>query len=110
MELIKSIKTKTKDMVRRRLKEEPTYYLEMVPFVPPLAGYYEVAAKEGLSGHDLDTLRLNTYRKALPELRACFDELMRDWEGRMRKEKPDLGVNRIAAVKLVALILFMTDI
>lgn len=110
MELIKSMKTKTETMVRRNLRGELTYYLEMAPFVPPLAGYYEAAAKDGLSRHDRDTLRLDTYRAVLPELRACFEELMRDWEGRIRKEKPDLSVSRIAAVKLAALILFLTDI
>jgi hypothetical protein len=111
MELIQeSVKNKICGLVRRNLKGELTYYLEMAPYVPPLAAYYEAAAKEGLSREDRDILRTDTYRKALPELKACFDELMRDWESRMNQEKPDLSAGRINAVKAASLILFLTDI
>jgi hypothetical protein len=83
----------------------------MAPHIPPLADHYEAAAdRESLSRRERDTIRMDVYRKALPELKACFEELMRDWEGRMNREKPDLSFDRINAVKVVDSILFLTDI
>jgi hypothetical protein len=110
MELKKSVKRKTENLIRRNLKGELTYYLEMAPYVPPLADYYERAAVGGLSRCERDTLRMDAYQATIPALKACFDELMGDWENRMRQEKPDLGTDRIGAVKTAALILFLTDI
>jgi hypothetical protein len=112
MELKKSMKKKTENLVRRNLKGELTYYLEMAPFVPPLADYYEAAGKEGLSWHDRDALRMNAYRTVLPELKACFAGMVKDWDARLAGEQwqHDLGVDRINAVKVAALILFLTDI
>ena len=53
---------------------------------------------------------MEAYQKTLPELKASFEELMRDWENRMGDEEPDLSFNRSNAVKVVASILFLTDI
>jgi hypothetical protein len=110
MELRKNVKRKTETLVRRKLIREFAYYLETAPYVPPLADYYEAAEKEGLSLPGRDTLRMNACQAAIPALKACFDELMKDWESRMGREKPDLGTDRIGAVKTAALILFLTDI
>ena len=45
-----NMKKKTYRMVRRNLKSENAYYLDMAPFNLPFAGYYE--ASEGLSRKD----------------------------------------------------------
>jgi hypothetical protein len=44
MKLKESVKRKTETLVRRKLKGELAYYLEMAPYVPPLADYYERSA------------------------------------------------------------------
>jgi hypothetical protein len=53
---------------------------------------------------------MNACQATIPALKACFDELMEDWQNRMSREKPDLSVDRIGAAKTAALILFLTDI
>jgi hypothetical protein len=55
---------------------------------------------------------MEAYKTALPELKTCFAEMIKDWEARLAGEQyqRDLGPNKINAVKLTALILFLTDI
>jgi hypothetical protein len=98
------------EKVRRELKDEFSYYLGIGSHTPAIASYYGEADRERWSKEERRSLREKAYRETLPELKACFAELLADWESRMSGEKPDLSTNRDAAARVTALILFLTRI
>jgi hypothetical protein len=104
------VKRKTESMIRRSLKAETAYYIDMSSFVGGIADYFEARAGRELDRTEADALRLAAYRETLPELIACFEEMARDWNQRLEGKAPDFSRQRQNAVHVVDRILFLTEI